>query len=406
MHRRALNVSAPLARTLVNTESSQFSRVPFNRPYVGLAFNEAKAQPDVPTVDRSLKSFQQTSVGISKSTISSMGNGVETEDKTEPIFEVVSSGVVSMKLPPDAEITAATGSAIGASSKVTSKLTLGGTALKAAGKKLLGDPIFQQKFYTRHAAGDLLLAPQRLGEIAIVNLRGSAKYVLRRDAFLAKTEKVTMELGLDGIKGKDTGLVNKIVHTVSGPGTIAISHYGGLYRLSLGAGEEYLANPRRTTPTKLHPTNPVVPSPRSSWRKYAVVKNIVDSPSLQPKLQYLDGLTKSLRNFVLGAPDFVRLRGPGDFYLASRVQSGLERSRLMNALAAANDSATQLFEQSALFPAPAAPSLDEPNASKKGRHPGYATEKSTNGWPSYYAEVGSKGVVVFVPAKETHSESA
>ncbi|KAF7724615.1 hypothetical protein EC973_000859 [Apophysomyces ossiformis] len=389
MYRRALNVTTPLARALQQSEWPPCARVASHRSYVGLAFNESKSQPDVPTVDRSLKSFQQTSVGVSGSTISSMGKG----------------SALLVKLPPDAEITAATGSAIAASNKIASKLTLDGTALRAVGKRLLGDPMFQQKFYTRHAAGDLLLAPQRMGEIAIVNLRGSAKYVLRRDAFLAKTEKVTMELGVDGIKGKDTGLVNKLVHTVSGPGTIAISHYGGLYRLSLGAGEEYLANPRRTTPSKLHPKNPVVPSPRSPLRKYNVVKNIVDSPSLQPKLQYLDGMAKSLRNFVLGAPDFVRLRGPGDFYLASRVESGFEKSRLLNALAAVNDSATQLFEQSALFPAPVASAMEGPNAPKKGRHPGYATEKSIDGRPTYYAEVGPKGVVTFVPAKETVSPS-
>lgn len=106
-----------------------------------------------------------------------------------------------------------------------------------------------------------MVAPQRIGEIATVDIRGSSKYALRRDAFLAKTGKVSLEIGLQGVKGKNAvrssssflftvlivhaqGLSNKLVHTVSGPGTVAISHYGGLYRLSLGAGEEYLVNPR------------------------------------------------------------------------------------------------------------------------------------------------------------------
>ena len=47
------------------------------------------------------------------------------------------------------------------------------------------------------------MAPSRIGEIAIVNIRGSTKYALRRDAFLAKTDKVTLDLGLNGVKGKD-----------------------------------------------------------------------------------------------------------------------------------------------------------------------------------------------------------
>lgn len=40
------------------------------------------------------------------------------------------------------------------------------------------------------------------------------------------------------------GIVQRIAHKVRGPGTIAISHYGGLYRLVLDEDEEFLANPR------------------------------------------------------------------------------------------------------------------------------------------------------------------
>ncbi|KAI9022204.1 mitochondrial biogenesis AIM24-domain-containing protein [Phycomyces nitens] len=382
------------------------------RTYVGLAFNENSSQDlfgKPPTVDRSLKSFQYSST-TSSSAISSVGSETLAVDCT-PTFEVVSSGVGSallVKLPPDTEITAATGSAIGSSSKITSKLTLDGSALNAAGKAVIGSPVFHQKFYTRHSAGDILLAPQRMGEIAVIELKGTGKHILRRDAFLAKTEKVTLELGLEGVKGRDTGLVNKIVNTVSGPGTIAISHYGGLYRFSLGAGEEYLANPRnlimwdrRTAPTKLHPANPIVPSPRSPLRKYTFVRNVVDSPSLQTKLQYISSVSKTLRNYILGAPDFVRLKGPGDFYLSSRVEPRFEKSRLMNALAGMNDSAVQLFEQSAVFPSPPEQTITFSQAKKS--NVGYASQKSQQGEVSYYAEVGPKNKVIFIPGKQSET---
>lgn len=126
--------------------------------------------------------------------------------------------------------------------------------------------------------------------------------------------------------------MNKLIHTVSGPGTLALSHYGGVYRISLAAGEEYQANPRnlimwdkRTKPTRLHARHPVVPSPKSKLRKYEVIRNIVDSPSLQPKLQYLDSLSKSIRNLMLGAPvsvyidmsDLARLKHSNDRILSS-----------------------------------------------------------------------------------------
>ncbi|KAI8384833.1 mitochondrial biogenesis AIM24-domain-containing protein [Radiomyces spectabilis] len=307
-------------------------------------------------------------------------------------------------MPPETEIIAATGTAVGSSSKVSSKLALDDSTVKAIGKKLVGDAMFFQKYATKSTAGDLLLAPTRMGEIAVIQLKGSTKYVLRRDAFLAKTDKVTLNLALDNIKSWDTGIVNKLVHMVSGPGTIAISHYGGLYRVNMAAGEEYLANPRnlimwdrRTFPTRLNPSNPVIPSPRSPLRRYTVVRNIVDSPSLQPKLQYLHRIVQGLRNYILGAPDLVKLKGPGDFYLASRVEPFFEKSRLLNAVAAANDSTAQIFEQAGLFPSPAASASETASVAPKSKpHPGYANEKSVNGKPSYYAEIGNDGHVEFV----------
>lgn len=67
----------------------------------------------------------------------------------------------------------------------------------------------------------------------------------------------------------------------------------------------------------------------------------------------------------------------------------------MNALASVNDSASQLFEQSSIFPnAPAETAIDY----TKKKHPGYA-QKSVDGFPSCYAEVSSKGVVSFTTAQ-------
>ncbi|KAG0747232.1 hypothetical protein G6F16_010931 [Rhizopus arrhizus] len=368
------------------------------RNYVGLAFNQ---QQKTETVDRSLKSFQHVVNGPTD-TISQVGKDTSTENQKEAIFETVSSGPGSallVKLPPDSEITAATGSTLACSIKILSKLSLDTTTVKAVGRKLVGDAMFYQKYYTKNVAGDILLAPQRLGEISIIQLKSSAKYMLRRDAFLAKTEKVTLDLG---VHHQQTGVVNKLVHTVSGPGTLAISHYGGIYRISLAAGEEYQANPRNlimwdksTNPTQPKINHRLVPSPRSQLRRYEVIRNIADSPSLQPKLQYANYIIHSIRNFILGTPDFVKLKGPGDFYLASRVEPRFEKSRLMNALAAVNDSTSQLFEQSNLFSSSDEQAgLFQSESIKRKQHPGYA-QKSHDGIPSFYAEVGPKGTVSF-----------
>ena len=75
----------------------------------------------------------------------------------------------------------------------------------------------------------------------------------------------------------------------------------------------------------------------------------------------------------------------------------------MNALAAANDSLTQAFEPSALFPAAPAESYTAGYSSKRKHHPGYASGKSINGIPTYYAEVGAKGKVTFIANRQSES---
>lgn len=69
---------------------------------------------------------------------------------------------------------------------------------------------------------------------------------------------------------------------------------------------------------------------------------------------------------------------------------------MLNALAAANDSASQLFENSSIFPHPS-PETDTFADYTKKKHPGFA-QKSTDGFPSCYAQVGPNGVVAFIPA--------
>ncbi|KAG2187648.1 hypothetical protein INT44_005338 [Umbelopsis vinacea] len=291
---------------------------------------------------------------------------------------------------------------------VFSKLTLDGGSISAVSRRALGDKAFRQKYETRKEYGDVLLAPSTIGEIAIININGSTEYAMRRDAFLAKTSRVSVDLGFSGLKGKETGVIQRIAHKVRGPGTIAISHYGGLYRIVLDENEEYLVNPShlvawdtRTAPTKLYRAKPTIPSPRSRLRRYHVFRNIVDSPSMQSSLQFWDGVFRQTRNWVLGAPDFVRMKGPGDFYLSSRVEPRFAKSRLLNAISQADDSVDQAMSQATIFPTGAAPPKDP-----KKPHLGYATEKSSNGEITYYASVGSNGRVSFTPAKQLKVNSA
>ncbi|KAG2179112.1 hypothetical protein INT43_001962 [Umbelopsis isabellina] len=336
---------------------------------------------------------------------------IASPGKSEPEFNIVSSGVGSLlmvKLPPHTDIVAATGTAVGSSNKVLAKLTMDGGSISAGARRVLGDSMFRQKFETHEEYGDVLLSPASIGEIAIIKINGSTEYAMRRDTFLAKTSRVSVDLGFGGIKGKETGLVQRIAHKVRGPGTIAISHYGGLYRVVLDEGEEYLANPShlvawdtRTEPTKLYTEKRTIPSPRSRLRRYHVFRNIVDSPSMQNSLQFWDSVFKHTRNWILGAPDFVRLKGPGDFYLSSRVEPRYVRSKLLNAITQADDSVDQAMTKASIFPTALAPAK-EPTKPRFG----YATEKSKDGAITYYASIDNKGQVSFVPARQIKLNSA
>jgi hypothetical protein len=88
---------------------------------------------------------------------------------------------------------------------------------------------------------------------------------------------------------------------------LSISHYSGIYHISLSSVEEYQANPahlimwdKRIEPTRLFPDHLLASSPRSSLRQYTFIKNIVDSSSFQPKIQYMNRVLRSLRNFTMG----------------------------------------------------------------------------------------------------------
>ncbi|KAI9287122.1 mitochondrial biogenesis AIM24-domain-containing protein [Umbelopsis sp. AD052] len=394
----------PIRKGLVTERTWCALTNPAVRHYVGLA-------PQSSPTENARYSMADPAENGPRNTINAVTTGLGATGKSEPEFNIVSTGVGSLlmvKLPPDTEITAATGTAVGSSNQVFSKLTLDGGSISAVSRRALGDKAFRQKYETRKEYGDVLLAPSTIGEIAIININGSTEYAMRRDAFLAKTSRVSVDLGFSGLKGKETGVIQRIAHKVRGPGTIAISHYGGLYRIVLDENEEYLVNPShlvawdtRTAPTKLYRAKPTIPSPRSRLRRYHVFRNIVDSPSMQSSLQFWDGVFRQTRNWVLGAPDFVRMKGPGDFYLSSRVEPRFAKSRLLNAISQADDSVDQAMSQATIFPTGAAPPKDP-----KKPHLGYATEKSSNGEITYYASVGSNGRVSFTPAKQLKVNSA
>ncbi|KAF9334185.1 hypothetical protein BG006_002599 [Podila minutissima] len=371
----------------------------FRRAYANLAYN-ASAQAssrEVPTLDRKLDSIEEriqarrdalgrtaatfssdetkstnsAHVGASsdassepqpaKKGIMSILPGINNATKwikqpsvADPEFEVVSAGLGSMlhvRLPSRSELYAAPGAAVGSSADVQSALSTASNPLKALGRRLAGGSLYFQKFSTDKVAGDVLLAPQHMSDIAAIRMDGTSEYYVRRDAFLARSPRVILQLGL---AKAGLGVTNFFAHRVTGRGTLAIASYGGIYRLVLAPKEEYLVNPRHliaweagsspaATRLALDPTGTAEPETRTS--------KILSNPYVASTLNVASRVGERLGNVLFGKQEFVRLQGPGDFYLCSRVRPSTEVLKQLTA------STSNL---PVIFPAPVAPAPPKP----------------------------------------------
>ncbi|KAG0298417.1 hypothetical protein BGZ96_012139 [Linnemannia gamsii] len=280
--------------------------------------------------------------------INSASKWIKQPSVADPEFEVVSAGLGSMlhvRLPQRSELYAAPGAAVGSSAEVQSELSTVSNPLKALGRRLAGGSLHFQK------ARDVLLAPQHMSDIAAIRMDGTSEYYIRRDAFLARSPRVILQLGL---AKAGLGVTNFFAHRVTGRGTLAIASYGGIYRLVLAPKEEYLVNPRHliaweagSSPAAsrlaIDPTHLAEPESRSS--------KILSNPYVASTLNIASRLGERLGNVLFGKQEFVRLQGPGDFYLCSRVRPSTE------VLKQITSSATKL---PVIFPAPVAPAPPKP----------------------------------------------
>ncbi|RUS16810.1 mitochondrial biogenesis AIM24-domain-containing protein [Endogone sp. FLAS-F59071] len=373
-----------------------------SRAYVGLAFNKPDEPPrtdsvrGIPTVDR--QPLPPKSNTTSDNHINSSITSWTTPPTSDPTFQVISSGLGSallIKLPPESSIVAATGTALGVSTTVRSALTTDGGYLTAAARRLTGSPLFHQHFSTSKTPGDVLLAPPRLADIATIDLNSNSLLTVRRNAFLARTARVTVDLGIGGTRGLDAGLAQRLIHRVSGPGTLAIASYGGLCRLILRDKEEYLVSPHnliawdaRTAPQKVQVTAPPIPpSPSRLYRLGEPFRAFADHRAVKPVLSLLIRSARLFRSYTFGSPQFVRLQGPGNFYIASRLEPRFERAPIESSLSVADARIEQLIP----------PEPEQVELWKPIKLAGPTEPDSPN--PTYYADVLPSGSVTFALAR-------
>ncbi|CAI2177325.1 10594_t:CDS:2 [Funneliformis geosporum] len=314
----------------------------FARSYATLVVN---TKVNAPNLNSTPKLDEQSEIDKEKSTstISSITSGInsalqwtEHHPIPDPKFEVVSAGTLSalllVKIPPRSEILAAPGTAIAVSSKVIAERTMDGNIIIALGRKFAGGSLIYNKFMTGSNPGDVLLAPRDLSDISIINMDGKSVYYVRKGAFLARGPRVTVNIGR--IYGM--GSLNAFANRVTGRGTLVISNYGSIHRLILNPGDAYFVNSKHLLAWNSQ-TKPIISPPlitSSSVDKNRLIRNVTaklsektnelfdtifSSPSVKPTLERLKRASVRTRRWAFGGPEYLKLTGPGDFYLSSRI---------------------------------------------------------------------------------------
>ncbi|KAI8050278.1 mitochondrial biogenesis protein AIM24 [Syncephalis plumigaleata] len=217
--------------------------------------------------------------------------------------------IMMAHLPPHTAVRLSPGIVVGHSPNLTFHRPLYGGLSSAVMGRVMGDPLFMDEYRTNGSSGDLLLAPPRLGDLALLSLDGTIELVARRGAIVAYAGKLTIDYQLR--------IDRQINRRVSGRGQVVLNAYGGIYRLGLAPGEVYYIEPRRIVAWDLAlatitPTLRSKDLTRPTWLSshYRIVNKA---------LEYLFGAYQFIRRFI-GNEKLFRIEGPGDIYLSSRIE--------------------------------------------------------------------------------------
>jgi uncharacterized protein (TIGR00266 family) len=170
-------------------------------------------------------------------------------------------------------------------------------ALKSA---IGGESLFRTTFTAESGPGEVLLAPTSVGDIMAVELTGGTMMV-QGGSYLAGDVDLAIDIAASGkafFAGEGLFLLS-----ISGSGLLLLSSFGAIHKVTLGPGEEYVAD-----------TTHMVAFDASV--QYAVQKATGASSGIGG---FLKGAVKSA---LSGEGLVCRYTGPGELYLQTRSVSG------------------------------------------------------------------------------------
>jgi uncharacterized protein (TIGR00266 family) len=144
------------------------------------------------------------------------------------------------KLTPNERIRAEAGAMVSMSGGVQIETKAEGGILKSLGRAVLGGESFFQNFFVAPATGgEVTLAPELPGDIAVIEMSGS-KLMIQAGSYMASesTVELTAKVSVKAFMSAEG--ISMLEAT--GSGTLLVSSYGAIYEKTLGAGEKYIVD--------------------------------------------------------------------------------------------------------------------------------------------------------------------
>ena len=144
------------------------------------------------------------------------------------------------KLTPNERIRAEAGAMVSMSGDVQIETKAEGGILKSLGRAMLGGESFFQNFFVASAAGgEVTLAPELPGDIAVIEMSGE-KLMIQAGSYMASESSVELNAKVSAKAFLSAEGISML--EASGSGTLLVSSYGEIFEKTIGAGEKYIVD--------------------------------------------------------------------------------------------------------------------------------------------------------------------
>jgi uncharacterized protein (TIGR00266 family) len=129
------------------------------------------------------------------------------------------------------------GAMVGMDAGITIQTQATGGLFKSISRSLLGGESFFQNTFTAEADGEILFAPSLPGDIMVMELSGQ-EMIVQSGSYLASSTAVTVDSKWGGARTFFGG-EGLFMLRCSGQGTLIVSSFGAIHKVTLAAGRRY-----------------------------------------------------------------------------------------------------------------------------------------------------------------------